>query len=203
VADSITSQVLGTELAINEIAVWAPPSPANVPDLQRMSNLLAYLQSTKLFFEAFLAKQPGSYNDFGFATFALLSHGCFSLYKLTTLDDPNWDKQTVRQTIDVLQILDQLVENFMKTADEAGIVSVEPDFDVFTRSAKPIKSMRAAWESLVVGPPVGVVTPATDVPPMEDVVMDTALFNMDFSESLNGWITDMYYTPYGINDLPV
>lgn len=42
------------------------------------------------------------------------------LYKLSTLDDPAWDRGAVCNTVDLLKLLDQMMDNLELASSEAG-----------------------------------------------------------------------------------
>ena len=72
------------------------------------------------------------------------------LYRLTTLDDPAWDRGLVRDTADLSLILGQIIE---KCAQVKAVVGLDPgtseDKDLFSGNARTIKAIKTWWDAKV------------------------------------------------------
>lgn len=77
-----------------------------------------------------------------------MAHCSKSLYRLTVLDDPAWDRRAVREQIDILALCDRLIRSYEEAAEKRRVVggtSVEED--QFTRGARVLRSMKAGVEA--------------------------------------------------------
>ncbi|KAF6804129.1 C6 transcription factor [Colletotrichum sojae] len=210
-SDTVISQLHSTELAINEIALSAKTGgcvPSNLPDVARLDILYACLHAVKAWFEHFFTLPPGAYYAIPFPFFAQLSHCTISLYRLSVLEDPVWDRAAVRGTIDIIATLDEVCARFMRVCAEAGLnVDVE-DGNAFTKAVKTIRGLKGTWEAALgpfVSPAataaaagvVGVPGPAgggvmAGVPGASGVgeVVDFGQLGMDLMD--NRWFTDIF-----------
>jgi len=71
-----------------------------------------------------------------------LAHNLVSLYALSVLDEPAWDRGAVRRTADVLAIMDRLIENMLDASQSAGLAA---DCDVLPKAAKIMQALREKW----------------------------------------------------------
>ncbi|KAF5678071.1 transcription factor [Fusarium heterosporum] len=69
-----------------------------------------------------------------------------ALYRLTTSEDPAWDKDLVRNTADLLVLLDQVVDFLMQMNSAYKIKVNEGEETVFVAGARIIRNIRNAWE---------------------------------------------------------
>jgi len=62
--------------------------------------------------EILFAIPPGDYFSNSFPFFTHIMHSIVILYRLSTFEDPAWDRNLVRETVDIVLILEQLISNF-------------------------------------------------------------------------------------------
>ncbi|WQF80723.1 Putative zn(2)Cys(6) fungal-type DNA-binding domain-containing protein [Colletotrichum destructivum] len=148
--DSIIAQLHCTELAIQETALSTKTGacvPANLPDVARLDIFYACLHAVKAWFDHFFTLPPAAYFSIPFLCFAQLSHCTVALYRLSVLEDPVWDRASVRSTIDLIATLDEVGDRFGRVCAEVGLdVDVE-DGNAFTKAVKTIKGLRSTWEA--------------------------------------------------------
>lgn len=122
------------------------PVVTEFSDLKQLKRLYACIESIKSWFEMFLAIPPADYIGFPFSISSQLVHCLTTLYRLSTLNDSNWDKGSVRETTDLLPILDQVINNMEQVAAVAGL----DDSDIaegyeFFRTARKFRPIRLEW----------------------------------------------------------
>jgi hypothetical protein len=77
--------------------------------------------------------------------FFQFSRALVSLYKLSTLEDPAWDRNMVRNTANVLEILDRILYNLKKSSR----ISLESDhhkYNIYEKGVKMVQSIKQGWE---------------------------------------------------------
>lgn len=136
-----------TNLTINETAHSSLPSIANNSNFQQLDCLYSCLDSIKSWFDVFFGIPPADYIGFPFSIFSQLSHCLTALYKLSSLKDSSWPSAEVRNTADVLSILDMVIYNLAQVSALAGLDTSDMDEDIFTRTAKRFRSIKAGWEA--------------------------------------------------------
>ncbi|EFQ33935.1 hypothetical protein CGRA01v4_12414 [Colletotrichum graminicola] len=148
--DAIISQLHCTELSIQEVAIASHKgalSPTNLPDVARLDILYACLHAIKAWFDHFFTLHPTSYFYMGFITFEQLSHCVVALYHLSVLEDPVWDRASVRTTIDLIATLDEIGNRFLLVRDGAGLCDDTGEGTSFDRAIKTIRGLKNTWEA--------------------------------------------------------
>lgn len=115
--------------------------------LQEVKYLYGCIDSIKSWFDIFFTISPASYIGFPFSMYAQSVSCLLVLFRLSTLENPSWDKSHARKTIDVLEVMDQMVRNLEEVATLAGLESEEPGGDMYSRTAKKFASVRPLWEA--------------------------------------------------------
>ncbi|PWY70281.1 hypothetical protein BO70DRAFT_299324 [Aspergillus heteromorphus CBS 117.55] len=137
---------LNTALTLHESSLL--PQTASLPfhppnlNFQALENLHASLNAVKAWLATFLALPPSEYTNFPFSIFVHLARNLAALYRLSTLDDPAWDKAYVRREVDIMWAMDRLIGNLGLAAEEARSVGGE---DVVFYSIEKYDSLRRAW----------------------------------------------------------
>ena len=189
----VLAHLYSTELTINEVTLSQMPVISNHLNFQRMESLYACVESVKSWFKTFFTIPPGAYIGFPFSIFSQLVRCLVTLYKLSTLDDPAWDKNGVRKTANLLLILDQVVENMEQVSVLAGLDNNDgQERDVYFRTANMLRSIRPGWEAVLVGSDASEVSALPNVPNADDPSLSEA-FPLGHYD--NDWLTDFFLTP--------
>ena len=189
-ADVILAHLWSTELTINEIALVQLPIAADHSSFKRIEALYTCLKSIKSWFELFFNIPLTNYIKFPFSIFSQLVHCLYILFRLSTLDDPAWDKHGVKDTADLLPIMDQLVINLEQAAAKFDTHD-NPEEDLFSRAAKKYRTIRLEWETKLRPEDLTVSTV-----PDAQIGSDYALpedFSMEFPDT--DWMMDFLLTP--------
>ena len=96
-----------TELSIFGLIL----SKKDITDFQRLECLYSCLATVKKALENFFKLPLDDYPGVSFSYFTQLARNIIVLYKLSTWKDPAWDTDLVRSTLDVLEVMDQLIKN--------------------------------------------------------------------------------------------
>ena len=192
-AEVVLAHLYSTELTVNEIALSQVPITSDHSDLQRVDSLYACVESVKSWFETFFTIPPNAYIGFPFSIFSQLVRCLVTLYRLSTLDDPAWDKSGVQKTADLLVILDQVINNMEQVSVLAGLDNNgNLEGDVFFRTAKMLRSIRPGWEAILVGPDVPRVSTLPNLPIVNNPPLPEASL-LDHYD--NDWLTDFLLAP--------
>ncbi len=192
-AEVVLAHLYSTELTINEISLSQMPITSNHSSFQQVEYLYACVESVKSWFEVFFTIPPNAYIGFPFSIFSQLVRCLVTLYRLSTLDDPAWNKNGVQKTADLLLILDQVIRNMEQVSVLAGLDnsdSVERDF--FSRTAKMFRSIRPGWEAILVGPDTPAVSTSPNLPNANDHPLPED-FPLDHYDA--DWLTDLFLAP--------
>ncbi|TDZ38782.1 Transcriptional regulator WAR1 [Colletotrichum spinosum] len=209
-SDTVISQLHCTELAIQEIALSSKTGacvPSNLPDVARLDILYACLHAVKSWFEHFFTLPPAAYYAIPFLVFAQLSHCTIALYRLSILDDPVWDRQSVRSTIDLIATMEEVANRFTRVIIEAGLSIDIEEGNAFAKAVKTMRGLKSTWESAL-GPfnPAATTTAVTTTttttgPPVLNVMgpppapggveLEMAQFGVDYMIE-NRWFTDIF-----------
>lgn len=119
-------------------------SKEDSPGFRRLECLYSCLDTVKSALENFFTIPIGDYAGISFPLFAQLARYIVVLYKLSTLNDPTWDTSLVRSTLDILQVMDQLISNIQHARIVAGEKSAEGLLDKSARIFTAVRSWCAA-----------------------------------------------------------
>lgn len=115
--------------------------------ISQLDYLYTCLQAVKEFFDLLLSSPPATFISLPLPILVQISHTLNSLFRLSILDCPGWDKTVVRSTVDLLSIAERLAVQLGQVAQSAGIDSEGSDDDSFSISARDMLKLRAAWAS--------------------------------------------------------
>ena len=188
----VLAHLYSTELTINEIALSQLPIVTNQPNFEQLKCLYACVESIKSWFKVFFTIPPIAYIGFPFSIFSQLVHCLVTLYRLSTLSDPAWDKNGVQKTVDLLPIVDQVIDNMEQVATVARLDNnASTERDVFSRTAKLFRSIRLKWEAKLRPEDVMVSTLSTPQNANETSFLEP--LPVDFTD--NDWLTDFLLAP--------
>ncbi|KAK3903975.1 transcriptional regulator WAR1 [Staphylotrichum tortipilum] len=146
--DTILSGISYTELAICEVAITKSKTVLNgaMSDMQRYEAMEACLGAVSDWFDRHFSIPSYVYIGMTFSYWWGMAHCLLTLYRLSILDDPGWDRRAVRNRIDLLAILDRLKAGFDEVAvqrrRDAGPTVEEDSFYKFSKMAT---SMKHSW----------------------------------------------------------
>jgi hypothetical protein len=110
-----------TELSVHEITFSRAPVDSNSPDFQRLESLYACLQATRNWFDLFFTISLALYIGFSMS----ISHCIIALHRLSTINDPDWDRGLVRETSNLSLVLDPLVKKLAQVKVAARLDLLE------------------------------------------------------------------------------
>lgn len=174
----------------------------NIPVNQRIESMYSCLQAIRSWYDVFFGITPEEAPGAPFAIYIQLSQVQIALYRLTTSEDPAWDKEFVRNTADLLVLLDQVVEFFTRLDSVYKMKTSPGEETVFVMGAKIMNNIRISWEPTLsrhlrnassiptnqgAGPPI----PTPPPPSTAQASMDMVNINMiDFGDVT--WMGDVF-----------
>lgn len=148
-----------SEIIINEASISKFPVLSNGPDLHRIECLYTCLRAAQTWMDVWLRIPPEDYISCSFSMFFQFSRALVNLYRISTLEDPAWDKCAVRETANLLEIIDRLVEQTQKAAHHLCPNTPNQDYGMtlFGRGMRMVQSLKQAWSAKLTedipGPP--------------------------------------------------
>ncbi|KAJ5815094.1 C6 transcription factor [Penicillium riverlandense] len=204
--DMLTAYAHYVELCINEVTRLASsedpllPTPGSgdgsstsMTGFEHLECLWRSLYAVKSWLDAFYTIPPSAYVGFPFFFWFQLVRCIVILKHLSTFDDPAWDRQAVRNTVDMLTLLEWMAEKAELASREAGEQS---DDDSFRRVSKMLRLSRRWVLAKQKAAAEGSTSLYSDRPalaPAEDDMKDlTEMAWMDALESGDGtWLEDV------------
>ncbi|KAI1098443.1 putative C6 transcription factor [Jackrogersella minutella] len=128
---TLVAQVHYIELCINEATHTANSSAPllTTPSIgdndytsgyERLECLWRSVNAIKSWFDIFFTLSPSAFRGLSFPFWAQLARCTVILYRLSTLEDPAWDRKAVRDVVDLSLVLDQIAKNMEQASREAG-----------------------------------------------------------------------------------
>lgn len=205
----LTAYAHYVELCINEVTRLASsqdpllPTPgsfdgpgSSMTGFEHIECLWRSLYAVKSWLDVFYTISPAAYMGFPFFIWFQLVRCIVILKHLSTFDDPAWDCQAVRNTVDMLKLLEWMAEKAELASQEAGERS---DNDLFRRVSKMLRLSQRwviAKQRAAAQEPEGFTSLYSDRPtlaPAEDDMMDlTEMAWMDALKSGDGtWLEEV------------
>ncbi|KPM46071.1 hypothetical protein AK830_g500 [Neonectria ditissima] len=192
----LQAHMLSTEVQVQSVGLFMQ----SIPTRQRIESMYACLKAVRSWYNIFLSipheEVPGS----PFSVYVQLSQIQVALYRLTTTEDPAWDKDLVRNTADLLGLLDQTIDMFMKLDIAYPMKSEEGEETLFVKGARIMRNIRTSWEPVISRHLGGIPTPNSQgmANPQQMEVADAvpAAFNMPDPNTMDfgdlTWMTDVF-----------
>ncbi|KAJ9296563.1 hypothetical protein DTO271G3_5261 [Paecilomyces variotii] len=145
-ADSkpILFHLYDTEISLYKVALVKPPADEEMSS-QRLDHLYACLHVVKQFFGLFFTIPPAEYTSLALPYLTQLSHCLVTLFRLSTLDYPGWDKAAVKDTVDILAIAEQIATRMGQVADAVGMRCEGAYGDPFNKLGMVMQKLRSEW----------------------------------------------------------
>jgi hypothetical protein len=132
------------ELTINEISIVLPAVP-NAPDLKRLDSLYISLNATKSWLDLWLSIPPKNYIVISFVMFFQFTRTIVNLYRLSTLEDPAWDRTMVRNTANLISYLESIEANLKEGADHIATAG-GTDMNILEKGLRMVQGLKRGWE---------------------------------------------------------
>ncbi|KAF4212986.1 hypothetical protein CNMCM8980_009576 [Aspergillus fumigatiaffinis] len=135
------------EVAVYESALSRSATRVEDVDVTRISHLYACLSATKNWLELLLTVGPEEYVFLPVTIIFQVSHCLSTLFYLSTLDYPGWDKEAVTRTADLQSISQEVIDRLDSVAEAAGIQNEGTDGDSWSKAARILPILKASWAS--------------------------------------------------------
>ena len=154
-ADILIAHVHYIDLCINETAhtansdaplllTLAASNSSSTPGFERLECLWRSVNAVKSWLDIFFTLSPSACAGFSFIFWAQQSRCLVILYRLSTLADPAWDRQAVRDTVNLLFVLDRIADKLEQTSSEAGERSNDDLFMQISRMTRMFRAQASA-----------------------------------------------------------
>ncbi|KAF4979890.1 hypothetical protein FZEAL_4001 [Fusarium zealandicum] len=197
--DVLQAHAHAAEVQVNSVGLFMQ----TIPVQPRIESMYSCLKAVRAWYDVFFGMPIEEVTGVPFAVYVQLSQIQVALYRLTTSEDPAWDKDLVRNTANLLLLLDQAIDRFTRL-DTVYYVRAEcGDETLFTKGAKIMRNVRASWEPALSrhlgGTPAssgqgqgpGVVSQPTAIPHIAEAAMNIPEYNMlDFGDIT--WMSDVF-----------
>ncbi|KAI1842992.1 hypothetical protein JX265_001705 [Neoarthrinium moseri] len=172
-------------------------APFKPVDICRLENLHNCLQSVKVSLSSYFGFTAQEYVTFPFAAMCHLSHSVQVLYRLSTLEEPDWDRAAVRREADIIAVLNEVADKMGQVASAAGLISDPslPCGDIFSRGAGTLRTTASIWAAALAQQDETTGIEATQLPPadgcndMGENPTDSIPI-LDFEN--DPWLTDLF-----------
>lgn len=174
-------ELYNTELRIYEIGLSQAPDIFSGQYNRRLECLFACLNATKSWVNMFLSVPPAEFVGFSTAIYSHMASCFVGIYRLSTFEHPEWDRDLFRENLDVLFILEEAEKKFAKVKVAAGLdLGGSEDIDFFNTMASKMRFFKTSWDAMTVSAMSSVGTAPSDG--MGD-------FHMEFLDE--DWLRDL------------
>ena len=177
-------------LAIDELALPSILMNANPLSFQQLNQLDVCISSLKSWFENFFTFTPTLYFGFPFTIFSQLVRFLGTVYQLLDITSSNFPRELIFETLDPLNILDQLTNNLEQVAmlvrlENPSLRGRDREENKFAKLAHNMRALKSTWEAKMRGDE-RVETSLPTPPDGNEVLLgDVTMEGLD-----NDWLTD-------------
>ncbi|KAL3426139.1 zn 2cys6 transcription factor [Phlyctema vagabunda] len=176
-------QLHNTEFTLYEIGLSQIPGIFNGEYNRRFECLFACLNAAKSWIDVFFSIPPAQYIGFSALIYANMMHSFVDLYRLSTFENPEWNRGLVSEILDVSYFLEQTEKNLMLVKDEAGFdPDGSDDVDSFTYLATKTRSLKLYWDRAQ----MSAATTLNTTPSEEPTDFPVSFFDDDWLNFLSG-----------------
>jgi hypothetical protein len=148
----------GMEVVVKEALLKRPKvrDQTGLSDLQRLEGLDSILTAIERWVEVFFDVPLIDWIGTTYATLAQFSHCIILLFKLTSLDEPDWERADVTKRANLLDILERLARRLESIPPLLGLVdsSVPEDSGIFFKSSRLIRVLKTTFSAELAQYPV-------------------------------------------------
>ncbi|KAI8961511.1 hypothetical protein F5Y11DRAFT_326039 [Daldinia sp. FL1419] len=162
----VNSHLYAAELSIADMSLWNvnawlsthPHRPTGVSssgtggiDLGKMDAYYASLQASKAALENFLGFELSDYPAISFTVTLHFGRAAQTLYRLMVVEDPDWDRNIVKNSIDMMAALEQAASNFIQVSTAYNPENGDDldSMDYYSRAGLALRSTIPAWSSTI------------------------------------------------------
>lgn len=136
-----------TETSIHDIGLSVVPGIFIGQYNRRLECLCACLNAAKTWVDTFLSIPPAQYVAFSSSVYSNMARCFITIYRLTTFENPEWDRRIVRESLNISLFLDKAEQNFARVAEAAGLdVGGLEDPDFFTLMASKLRILKTTCD---------------------------------------------------------
>ncbi|KAH8878736.1 hypothetical protein GQ53DRAFT_756489 [Thozetella sp. PMI_491] len=138
-----------TEVMIYDLALRPSPetsvstSPNQPVNLTRAQHLYSCLRATKLFLKNFFSFKPQEHYGLHLHYWLHFLRCIRMVYRLLLIDDPGWDRATVRDSVDLMETIQRGIDTCASVPAAVGLKT--NGSDLFSSLAATLRHAKAVW----------------------------------------------------------
>ncbi|KAH8668875.1 hypothetical protein BX600DRAFT_460872 [Xylariales sp. PMI_506] len=165
--------------------------------LDRLKLLVECLESVKRNIGNYFKFPPKEYPGFPFAMFCHFSHSIQTLYRLSMLDEPDWDRAAVRRSADLTAILGEAADKVGSVPASLGLSAQDSMGDFYTRASSIMRVTSTVWGANL----DQALNNTSEAPNLANTVeQDFSTIDANSSDTMpmmmdivsDGWLTDLF-----------
>ncbi|KAL2175080.1 uncharacterized protein P884DRAFT_207299 [Thermothelomyces heterothallicus CBS 202.75] len=146
--DTILCHIFYAELAIHDVAMNKPKAGLSgiTSEMQRYEAIEGCISAIQGWFDRHFSIPSYVYIGMTFTYWWSMAHCLLTLSKISTLNEPGWNREAVRNRIDLLAVLDQLGIRFDEVSAQLQLeTGPTVEEDPFSKFAKLVRTMKTNW----------------------------------------------------------
>lgn len=210
--DAVKLYVYGTELTIRDqfLGTIKPSGPSSLGQFQRLEELELTLICIEHWLETWQSTPIEGWVGISVDSFAQFTHCLAVLFRLTNLEDPDWDNEDVKRRADILGLLDYYATTLDEVHKVTGMVDAPgPRSGMFFKTSYLMKAIKKLF-SKELNPDYEEPEQQTDKQPVDelmkqgnmqaapDISMEEPSFTQEFLSGLaeEPWLSDVFGTTW-------
>lgn len=173
-----------------EISLYATAASKIYPqtdtgETKRLDFLYACLMAAKRYFDCFFTVIPTDYASFSGLDLIEGARCLYTLFRLTVLERPGWDREAVRSTVDILQVLDRFDRLLQQAQEQLALRTPDNQPGNLNNLVLMVRRLRGLWGTILSDQGAAAPNLAVDV-----TTQDMGEWESFFSLPENLWIVD-------------
>ncbi|OAA37907.1 hypothetical protein NOR_06984 [Metarhizium rileyi] len=173
VRNQLADHLCNNQSLVHSIGLFTEPG---IPASVRINSMYSCTKHARKFYDIFFAIPAFEVAGLPFVAYVEMSHMQATLYRLTTVEDPAWDKDIMKSTADLMYLLDKTIELFYRIDEVYPIRTDDNDGTLFSKAAKILRNLRNSWEPILIP---YLRDAALPTPNSQGQVVDTAINAID------------------------
>ena len=151
----VSAQYHATELIVQSVGLYRP----EFPSAQKVDGMYRCMKAVQSWYDVFFDVPLEELMGMPLVLFIQLSQTHVALYKLTTVEEPSWDKEMLRNSANLLTLLDQTVDRFLQAGQAYKFRADAEQETLFSKGVKMIRGVKSNWEPVLTQHLNGIPTP--------------------------------------------
>lgn len=147
--ERITLHFSHAEISLYVTAAMKIYPQTDAGETKRLDYLYACLMASKRYFDCFFTIIPTDYAAFSGLDLIEGARCLYILFRLTVLERPGWDREAVRNTVDILQVTDRFDRLLQQAQEQLALRTWDNQPGNLSNLVLMVRRLRGLWGTIL------------------------------------------------------